>query len=70
MFYMIEEMSFKCLLDIFWTVLPKDVFRNPIKSLWWSFFCKDIKQFLAVQLTIFEKNLHHRCFSGFLLSSG
>ena len=34
---MIEEMSFKCLLDVpFWIVLPRDIFRNPIKSLRWS----------------------------------
>ena len=41
-------MSFKCLLDIFWTVLPREAFRNPTKILWWSTFCKDIKRFLAV----------------------
>ena len=23
--YIIEEMSFKCLLDVFWTVLPRDI---------------------------------------------
>ena len=41
-------MSFKCLLDIFWTVLPREAFGNPTKGLWWSTFCKDIKRFLAV----------------------
>ena len=34
-------MSLKYLLDVFWTVLPKNVLGNPIKSLWWSIFCKD-----------------------------
>ena len=31
-------MFFKCLM--FLTVLPRDVFKNPTKSLWWSFFAK------------------------------
>ena len=31
MFYMNEDMFFKCLLDVFWTVLPRDVFVNPVK---------------------------------------
>ena len=44
---MIEEMFFKCLLDVFWPVLPRDIFRNPIKSLWWSIFCKHSLQFSA-----------------------
>ena len=39
---MIEDMSFKCFLDVFWSVLPRDIFRNPIKSLWWSNFCEHI----------------------------
>ena len=49
MFHMIEEMVLKCLLDVpfwtldvtFWIVLPRDIFRNPIKSLRWSTFCED-----------------------------
>ena len=41
MFYMIEEMSLKYLLGVsFWTVLPRDIFRNSIKSLCWSIFEK------------------------------
>ena len=48
MFYMIE-MSFKYLLDVpSWTVLPRDVFRNPIKSLRWGIFCEESQRFLAV----------------------
>ena len=43
--YMIEEMSFKCLLDVFWPMLPREVFRNPIKSLWWSNFCEHSNDF-------------------------
>ena len=42
---MIEEMSFKCVLDVFWTVLSIDVFRNPSKSLWWSIFAKIVNDF-------------------------
>ena len=39
---MIGEMSFRCLLDVlFWTVLPRDVLTNPVKSLRWSIFCED-----------------------------
>ena len=48
---MIEEMSFKYLLYVFWTVLPRNVFRNPIKSLWWSIFAKIVKNFQP--LTVF-----------------
>ena len=33
MLYMIEAMSFKCLSDVFWPVLPRDVFPDPIKGL-------------------------------------
>ena len=29
---MIEETSFKCLLDVFCPVLPRDIFRNPIQA--------------------------------------
>ena len=50
---MIEEMSFKCVLDVFWTVLSIDVFRNPIKSLWWSIFAKIVNDFQP--LAIFAK---------------
>ena len=32
MFYLIKEMSFKRVLDVVWTVLPRNLFRNPIKS--------------------------------------
>ena len=45
MFYMIEEMPFLCLVDAFWTVLARDVFRNPIKILWCSFFAKIVNDF-------------------------
>ena len=34
MLHMIEEMSFKYLLDVFWPVFPRDVFRNPMKGLY------------------------------------
>ena len=45
MFYMIE-MSLKYILGVsFWTVLPRDVFRNSIKSLWWSIFKKIVNDF-------------------------
>ena len=44
MFYTIE-MSSKCLLDVFWPVLPRNIFRNPIKSLWWSIFAKIVNYF-------------------------
>ena len=27
------------------TVLPRDVFGNPIKSLWWNFFAKIVNKF-------------------------
>ena len=40
MFYMIGEMSFN-----FLTVLLTDVFRNSIKSLWWSVFAKIVPKF-------------------------
>ena len=33
MLYMIEELSFKRLLDVIWTILPRDAFGNPIKIL-------------------------------------
>ena len=43
---MIEEVPFKCLLDVtFWTVLPGDILRNPIKSLRWRIFAKIVKDF-------------------------
>ena len=42
MFYMIREMSFKCLILL--TVLPSDVF-NPIKSLQRSDFAKIVNEF-------------------------
>ena len=48
MHYMIEKISFKYFLDVFWPVLPRDLFRNPIKSLWWSNFCKQSQRFSAV----------------------
>ena len=38
-------MFFKCLLNVFWTLLLRDVFRNPIKSLWWSIFAKMVEYF-------------------------
>ena len=41
-----------------WKVLLRDVFRNPIKSLWWSFFAKVVNDFYL--LTLFAKKLHHR----------
>ena len=37
---MVGEMS-----NFFLTVLPRDVFRNPINSLWWSIFTKIVKDF-------------------------
>ena len=53
MFYM-NDMSFKCLLGVsFWTVLPRDVFSNSIKILWWSIFAKIVNDFSP--LTIFAK---------------
>ena len=61
MFYMTEDMSFKCL--IFLNVLPRDLFRNPTKSLWWSIFAKIFKDFKS--LTIFAKKPHHRYLTGF-----
>ena len=63
MLYMTEEMSFKCLLDVCGPVLLKDIPRNPIKRLWWSFFANIVNDFQL--LTIFAKKLHHRCSSGF-----
>ena len=48
MHYMIEKISFKYFLDVFWPVLPRDLFKNPIKSLWWSNFCKQSQRFSAV----------------------
>ena len=33
MLYMIEEISFKRLLDVIWTILLRDAFGNPIKIL-------------------------------------
>ena len=62
MFYMIEEMSFKCLLDVpLWIVLPRDVFRNPIKTE--AYFAKIVNNFQP--LTISVKKLHHRYLSEF-----
>ena len=43
MFHIIGEMSFKCL--IFLAVSPRDVFRNSVKSLWWSGFAKIVMTF-------------------------
>ena len=40
MVHMIEDMSFKCRFDVVWTVLPRDVFRNPIKFYDGAFFAK------------------------------
>ena len=57
------EMSFKCLLGVFWPVLPRDVFRNSIKSLLWIIFTNIVNNFQL--FTIFAKKLHHRCSSGF-----
>ena len=43
---MIGKMSFNFLsLLIFMTVYPRGIFRDPIKSLWWSFFVKIVKNF-------------------------
>ena len=55
---MIGEMPFNFL--IFLTVLPQDIFRNPIKSLWWSIFvaCKE-------QRSKYMKNL--KLYGSFLL---
>ena len=58
MFYVIEEMSFKCLLDVFWTVLPRDVLETQSKVYGGTFFVKINKYYL---LTIFAKRLCHRC---------
>ena len=33
--------------------IAKDVFRDPTKSLWWSFFAKVVNNFYL--LTLFEK---------------
>ena len=45
---MIREVSFyKCLF--FFTVLPRNVFRNPVKSLWWSIFAKIANDLLILQ---------------------
>ena len=55
--------SFKYLLDVFWPVLPRDIFRNLTKSLWWSNFCNPSNNFPP--LTIFAKKIHHKCSSGF-----
>ena len=54
----------RCLfLNVFWLVLPREVFRNPINSLCWSNFWEHINDFQP--LTILQKKLHHRCSSGF-----
>ena len=58
---MIGEISFKC--QFFLTVMSRDVFRNPIKSLWWNVFAKIVNDFQ--QLTIFAKKLHRRYSTGF-----
>ena len=39
----------------FLTVLLRDVFRNPVKSLWWSVFAKIVNDFKP--FTIFAKKL-------------
>ena len=41
----------------FLTVMLRDVYRNPIKSLWWRVFSKIINDFWP--FTIFAKKLHH-----------
>ena len=43
MFYMTEDMSFKCL--IFLNVLPRDLFRNPPKVYGGAFLQKYLKTF-------------------------
>ena len=58
---MIAEISFKCL--IFSTVLPIDLFKNPVKYLSWSIFVKIVNNFYPV--TVFRKKLHHRYLTGF-----
>ena len=42
---MIREMSFKCLIFLTVYVYARDVFRNPIKSLWWSVFVNIVNDF-------------------------
>ena len=45
MFYVTEEMSFKCLLDAFWTVSPRDVSQTQSKIYGGAFFAKIINKF-------------------------
>ena len=52
----------------FLTVLPRDLFRNPIKSLWWSVFAKIVKDFQP--FTIFAKKLRQDIRLGSKLALG
>ena len=45
MFYMIEEISFKFLLGVFWTVLARDVLETQSKVYGGALFVKIVKKF-------------------------
>ena len=61
------EMSFKCLLGVFWPVLPRDVFRNSIKSLSWIIFTNIVNNFqLLTIVNYFCKKTSSQTFKWFL----
>ena len=63
MHYMIEKISFKYFLDVFWPVLPRDLFKTQSKVYGGAIFANKVNNFQP--LTTFTKKLHHRCSSGF-----